>query len=121
MLQSLTNNFNDLHEASTTYKSYVASSAKSLRGSGFRLRGLFLSILRWGVGFEGMEKTSRDRGYFIDCSQKRGFVGLRRFVKAADLSDELQRSGSNLLGIHGRIEIEESFDISAHSAWPQAV
>jgi hypothetical protein len=114
MLQALTTGFSDLHEASTTYESYVASSAESFRGSGFRLCGFFLSILRWGVGFEGTEKTSRDRGYFIDCSQKRGFVGLRRFAKAADLSDELQRSGSNLLGIHGRIEIKESFDVSAH-------
>src|ERR1022692_1214501 len=61
-----------------------------------------------------MEKASRDRGYFIDGSQERNFVGLRRFVKASDFSDELQRSRSNLFGIDWRIEVEKCFDISAH-------
>src|ERR1700677_3477674 len=61
-----------------------------------------------------MQQTGRDRSYFVDGSQERSFVGLRRFVKAADLSHELQRSGSNLLGVDRRIEVEQGFDISAH-------
>jgi hypothetical protein len=62
-----------------------------------------------------MEKASRDGRDFIDRSEERGFIGFRRLVETADLSDELQRSSSNLVGIHGRIEVEESFDIPAHS------
>jgi hypothetical protein len=34
------------------------------------------------------------------------FVRLRRFVKAADLSNELERSISNLICSDGRIEVE---------------
>jgi hypothetical protein len=46
----------------------AGSSAESLCSASFRLRGLFLSILRRRVGFERMEKTGRDGGYFIDGS-----------------------------------------------------
>ena len=62
-----------------------------------------------------MEKTSRDVGYFIDGSQERAFVGLRRFVKPADFSHELEGCGSNFFGSYGRIEVEEGFDVPAHS------
>jgi hypothetical protein len=68
-----------------------------------------------------MQKTSRDRGDFIDCTQERGFIRLRRFVKAADFSHELERSSSNLVGSDGRIEVEEGFDIPAHSVGPPGV
>ena len=64
--------------------------------------------------FERAEKTGRDAGYFIDCSQQRAFVCFRRFVKTADFSHELERSSPNLFGGDGRIEIEEDFDIPAH-------
>ena len=63
-----------------------------------------------------MEKTRGDGGDFIDRGQERSLVGLRWFVKAADLSHELQRRCANLLGIDWRIEVEESFDIPAHGA-----
>ncbi|HMF62699.1 MAG TPA: hypothetical protein VK608_01330, partial [Edaphobacter sp.] len=46
--------------------------------------------------------------------QERFFVCLRRFVEAADLSNELERSSSNLVCSDGRIEVEKHFDISAH-------
>jgi hypothetical protein len=62
-----------------------------------------------------MEKPGRDVDYFIDGSQERAFVWLRRFVKTADFSHELERSSSNFLGGYWRIEIEESFDVPAHS------
>jgi hypothetical protein len=61
-----------------------------------------------------MEKAGGDRGYLIDGSQERSLIGLRGFVKAGDFSNELQRSRSNLVGIDWRIEVEKSFDISAH-------
>ena len=90
------------------------SSAESFCSASLRLRGLFFPILRRGVGFERAEKTGRDAGYFIDCSQQCAFVCLRRFVKTADFSHELERSSSNLFGGDGRIEIEEGFDIPAY-------
>ena len=94
------------------------SSAESLCGTRLRLGGFFLSILRRCICVERVEKTSRDRGDFIDRAQERSFVRLRRFVKAADFSHELERGSSNLFGSNGRIEVEEGFDIPAHSVGP---
>src|ERR1700732_1201200 len=94
------------------------SSAESLVATRLRLGGFFLSILRRCMWVERVEKTSRDRGDFIDRSQERSFVRLRRFVKAADFSHELERGSSNLLASDGRIEVEEGFDIPAHSVGP---
>jgi hypothetical protein len=65
-----------------------------------------------------MEKPSRDTSYFIDCSQKCGFIRLRRFVKPGDFSHELERSSSNLFVSDGWIEVEEGFDITAHVVGP---
>src|SRR6266851_6616812 len=95
------------------------SSAESLCLTRFRFRGLFFPILRRCVRFERAEKTGRDAGYFIDCNQQRAFVCLRRFVKTADFSHELERSSSNLFGGDRRIEIEEGFDIPAHHYDPK--
>jgi hypothetical protein len=94
------------------------SSAESLCGTRLRLGGFFLPILRRCICVERVEKTSRDRGDFIDRSQERSFVRLRRFVKAADFPHELERGSSNLLASDGRIEVEEGFDIPAHSVGP---
>jgi hypothetical protein len=92
------------------------SRAESFRGASFRLGCFFLAIFWRRVGFERLEKASRDGCDFIDRSEERSFIRFRRFAEAADLSDELQRGGSNLLGIDRRIEVEESFDIPAHAA-----
>src|SRR5271155_393677 len=96
----------------------TCSGAESLRGASLRLGRLFLAALWWRVGFERVEKTSRDGCYFIDCSQERSFIRFRRFVEAGDLSDELQRGGMNLVGVDRRIEVEQSFDVPAHAACP---
>src|ERR1700731_2956678 len=68
---------------------YRYSSPESLGGSSFRLCCLFFPILRRRVGFERTEKTTRDAGYLIDGSQKRGLVRLRWLVNPADFSHEL--------------------------------
>src|SRR4030088_3115654 len=94
------------------------SSTKSLSRASLRFSGFFFSILRRRVCVERMQKTSRDRGDFIDCAQERRFVRLRWLVKAADFSHELERSSSNLVSSDGRIEVEEGFDIPAHSVRP---
>src|SRR5258708_32111589 len=90
------------------------SSPESAGRASFRLCCLFFPILRRRVGFERTEKATRDAGYFIDGSQKRGFVRLRRLVKPADFSYKLKRSCLNLFVGDWRIEIEKSLDIPAH-------
>ncbi len=92
---------------------------ESFRGPSFRFCSLFCSILRRCVGFQRTQKSGRDTGYFIDCCQKRLLVRLRRFVEAADLPDELERSSSDLLISDRWIEVEQSFDIPAHYMTPR--
>src|SRR5262249_39654505 len=50
--------------------------------------------------------------------KKRRFVRFRRFTEAADFPHELQRSVPDLVGRDRRIEIEQWFDIPAHSLMP---
>lgn len=46
-----------------------------------------------------------------------GFVGIRWFVKSAQLSDELQGSCANLVVRHGRFKVKECFDVSTHNRY----
>ena len=57
------------------------SCTESVCGTSFRSCGLFFSIFRRCVRFERTQKTSRDAGYFIDCSQERALVRLRRLQR----------------------------------------
>src|SRR5437763_2837651 len=52
--------------------------------------------------------------HVVDRAVERRLVRLRRRVEPTELPDEPQRSGADLLVSGGRIEIEKSFDISAH-------
>jgi hypothetical protein len=79
----------------------LSRRAESLSGSSLCLCGFFFSVLRRRIRFEGMEKTVRDTGYFIDRGQKRGLISFRRFREPADFSNELQRSGANFFLSHG--------------------
>src|SRR5208283_4640359 len=94
------------------------SSAESLGGASPGLGGFFFPILRRRVGVERMEKTRRDGGDFIDRGEERSFVCFRRLVETCDFSHELKRSRPNLLVGNGRIEVEEGFDIPAHTVRP---
>jgi hypothetical protein len=93
------------------------SNAESFRGPRFCFGRFLFAIPRWSVRFQRMEKARRDVGYFVDSSEERRLICVRRFVKSADLSYKLKRSGLNLLGSDGRIEIEKGFDIPAHSLY----
>jgi hypothetical protein len=97
-----------------TRSEIVNSRTGSFGSPRFGFRGFLFSIFRWCVRFERTEKASGDACDFIDCRQEWGFVGLRRFVKTADFSHELQGSIPNLFRADGRLEIEKCFDISAH-------
>jgi len=61
-----------------------------------------------------MQKIYRDVGYLVDGALEDLHVALGGLVKAADFSDELERSCSNLFAGHWRFEIEERFNIPAH-------
>jgi hypothetical protein len=90
------------------------SAAESLGGAGFRFGGLFFSILGRRVRIERMEKTSGDARYLVHSGQEQLLVGPGRFAETADLANKLQGCCANFFVRHGRIEIEERFDISAH-------
>jgi hypothetical protein len=62
-----------------------------------------------------VQKSSRSFGDLIHSQLKCGFVCLRRFAEAADFPHELQRGIPNFFRCHRRIEVEENFDIPAHS------
>ncbi len=91
------------------------ASRKPLCRASFRLCSLLFPGPKGRVRFEGTEKTGRDLGYFVDCSKERGLVRFRRFAKAANFSNELQRRISNLLLSGRRVEVEEGLDIPAQS------
>src|SRR5215831_19605787 len=84
---------------------------ESLCGPSLGFGGLFFAVLRRRCGFERVEKTSRHAGYFFHGVEKRGFIGLRRFVETADLPHKLQGSGANLVLCYGRIEVEQGLDV----------
>ncbi len=82
--------------------------------AGFGFRGFFFAILGRGTGFERLQKPEGNTRYFIDGSEKRGFVGLRRLVKAGNLAHKLQRSGADLVRTDRRVEVVKRFDVPAH-------
>jgi hypothetical protein len=86
-------------------------------GPCFRFGRFLLTIFRAGRGFEGMQKPRRDRRDFSYGGIESLFVGLRRFVESADLTDELQGRGADLVVRNRRIKIKERFDVSAHSTF----
>jgi hypothetical protein len=115
-----TSRFSDwprLHQLITraSAAAFVRLAAESHRGASFRFRRLLFSILCWCVRFKRMDQASRDGSYFVDRSQERSFVGLRRFVESGDFPDELERRSANLVRRDRRIEIEKRFDVPAHS------
>jgi hypothetical protein len=87
---------------------------ESRRIASFYLRPLVISILWLRVGFKRTKQTARNVGDFFDRGLKLGFIKLRGFVEAGNFSDELERSGTDLVIGDGRIEIEKGLNISAH-------
>src|SRR5579864_8326482 len=88
--------------------------AESFGGASFGLGGFFLAVLGRSSSFERAKQPGRDAGHFFDRSQECRLIRLRRLSKATDLSYKLQRGRPNLIVRDWRIEIEKSFDVSAH-------
>ena len=62
-----------------------------------------------------MQQSRRDFCDFFHRGEERGFIRFRGLGEAADLAHELQRCRANFFWGYGRIEIEQRFDIAAHS------
>ena len=92
------------------------SGSESHLCAGLGLRGFLFAILRRSGGFERAQKAYGNRCYFINRGKERGFIGLRRFVEAGDFADKLKRGGAHFFVGDWRIEVEESFDVSAHES-----
>src|SRR6188508_3400327 len=93
---------------------YVSARGKPCQSPFARLGGFDLAIPRGRRRLERGKKLAGDGGNLVDGREERGFVGLRRLVKTADLAHELQRGRANLLVRHRRGEIEEDPDVSTH-------
>jgi hypothetical protein len=94
------------------------SSSESLRSPSLRFCRLYRSIPWRRAGFEGMEKTSRDRSYFIHRRKEARFICLGRLVNPTDFSYELERGCPHLFRSNGRLEVEKSLYVSAHGCGP---
>src|SRR5215469_2511434 len=78
------------------------------------LGGLLFPVLGRSGCFERMQKVGGDVGYVVHRMLEGRFIALGGLVKAADFSDELERSCPNLFAGDGRLKVEERFDIAAH-------
>ena len=65
---------------------------------------------------EIVEQMARDVRDLLDGQLEGRLVSLRRFRRAADLADELERGRVHLVLARGRLEVVERSDVSAHRA-----
>lgn len=84
------------------------------------LSGFFVTGFGRCAGFQSLEQAGRGRRDLLDGRSESRFVGFRRFMKAGDLTDELESGGLDLRTGCGRLEIEEGFDVAAHRFRPGA-
>jgi hypothetical protein len=90
------------------------SLAESLGSAGFCARRLFLAIF-WGcVRFKRSKKPACDSGDVIDCCLESRLVRLGWDVKAANLSDKLERCRANFFVSGWRLKVEKHLNTSAH-------
>ncbi|HWX28183.1 MAG TPA: hypothetical protein VNZ53_12205 [Steroidobacteraceae bacterium] len=91
-----------------------ASGGKSFRGAGSRLGGFFFSASHWGIRMERTQQSARSGFDFVNGGKERGFIVFGRFGETADLAHKLQGRSANFLVGHGRFEVEQGLDVSAH-------
>ena len=87
---------------------------KAEGGAGFGFGRFFFAVLGLSGGFEGLEEADRGGSNFFYGRVECGFVGFGGRVEAGDFTDKLERGGADFVWSDGRIEVEESFDVSAH-------
>src|SRR5262245_32839625 len=98
------------------YRSRLACVAHG--GPRPRLGGLDLAMARRGAGDERVEEPVRHRRDLVDGAAEGRRVGLRRSREPAQLADELERGGADLL-VRGRWrEVVQRLDASTHDGAP---
>jgi hypothetical protein len=90
--------------------------SEALGGARTRFRCFLFPVLRRRRRLQRVDQPPRDVEYFVNRLIEGRFVCTRGGIEATQLSHELQSGGVDLLVSGGRIEIEERFDVSAHSA-----
>src|SRR5574341_1516786 len=93
-------------------------SVKSTRGALARLPQLVLTISRRRCRLERIEETMRRVGDLLNRQIERRLVRPRRLRGPAQLADELERRGVNLLMRRRRIEIGKGPDTATHLQTP---
>jgi len=72
------------------------------------------AILGCGGGDQPVEQALRARRHLVDRALRTRLVGLGRLGESADLGPhELERGGTHLVVVRGRIEVEQGLDVPA--------
>src|SRR5262245_63071569 len=79
-----------------------------------RLGGLDLAMARRRTGDERVEEGVRRRRDLVDGAGEGGRVGMRRSRESAQLADELEGGGVDLLVRGGWREVVQRLDASTH-------
>src|SRR6266568_1440225 len=78
------------------------------------LGSLFFAIPRRRIRLKRRQEVPGNCRYLFNRREERTFVDFRWLVEAAHFSHELQGGRADLFFGHGRLEIEEGFDVSTH-------
>jgi len=89
----------------------VESRCRSLAG----FRCFSFTIPRRGVGHERIEQLACGLRHLLDGAIENFFVCFRRFRKAAELPNELQRRRADLFLRRRRFEVMKGSNISTHA------
>ena len=79
------------------------------------LRGFNVTIARRCIGHERIEQLTRSLCHLLYSPIEYFFVCLRRLCKPAQLTNKLQRRGTNFLLRCRRLKVMKRFDISTHA------
>src|SRR5437773_5062479 len=87
------------------------SSARS------RLGSLFFTVPRRCVRLERVQQVSGTSGDLVDGLKECSFIAIRGSDVDTNFPHELQGGRANLFVRHGRFEVEEGLDVSAHKRY----
>src|SRR5262245_28880967 len=97
---------------SATRGSAMGSGAEPRRGAGARFRRFDVAIAERGLRHDRIEQLPNGVRHLVHGTSERDLVGLRGARETAQLSDELQRGGADLIVCGRWREVMESLDAS---------
>src|SRR5258708_4484692 len=100
---------NDVALRARNHSSSASSREAPLTAFACLLR-FFFAVPGSRVDLERVDEPMRGRGHVIDRLIEGVLVGALRSGRAAQLSNELERGGSNLVVGRGRFEVRKGFD-----------